>query len=86
VTHLDESLNHLLLEIKSLDLGDEQARERVERLVRDIEKLLESPKTTRAQATLGEQLRASVLSFEVSHPRLAAVMNEVLEQLSNMGI
>ncbi|HWK82998.1 MAG TPA: DUF4404 family protein [Caldimonas sp.] len=86
MTHLDESLNHLLLEIKSLDLGDEQARERVERLVRDIEKLLESPKTTRAQATLGEQLRASVLSFEVSHPRLAAVMNEVLEQLSNMGI
>ena len=86
MTHLDESLNHLLQEIKSLDLGDEQSRQRVERLVRDIEKLLESPKATRAQATLGEQLRTSVLSFEVSHPRLAAVMNEVLEQLSNMGI
>lgn len=86
MTHLDESLKHLLSEVRALEVGDEPARQRVEGLVRDIEKILESPKTTGAHATLGEQLRTSVLSFELSHPRLAAVMNEVLEQLSNMGI
>jgi hypothetical protein len=86
VKPLDKSLNDLLSEIRALEVGDDPTRQRVRTLAQDIEKLLESPKTAAARATLGEQLRTSVLSFEVSHPRLAAVMNEVVEQLSNMGI
>jgi hypothetical protein len=32
------------------------------------------------------QLKASILKFEASHPRLAGVINDVVDKLSAMGI
>ena len=84
--HLDESLNRLRSEIAVLDIDDEDARRRLETLVHDIEKTLANPKRADADGSLGDRLKASILRFEASHPRLAAVMNEVTEQLGNMGI
>ena len=85
--HLEESLQRLRTEIQALDLGDEAARQRLERLVREIEQSLDDPTGRKAAGgSLGDQLKASVLSFEASHPRLAGVMNEVVEKLSHMGI
>jgi len=85
VKHLDESLNNLRAEIRALGIGDQEARERLETLIRDIEQTLENPKDEDDQS-LGERLKAQVLGFEVTHPRLAAVMNEVMEKLGYMGI
>ena len=82
---LEDSLNHLRSEIKALDIGDDEARRRLEQLIREIEQTLAHPDDA-AAGTLGDQLKTSVLSFEVSHPRLAVVMNEVVEKLSQMGI
>ena len=84
---LEESLQRLRAEIHSLDLGDEASRQRLERLVREIEQALADPAERKAASgSLGDQLKDSVLSFEASHPRLAGVMNEVVEKLSHMGI
>ena len=83
---LEESLNNLRTEIRSLDIGDEAARQRLDRLVREIEQTLANPDDPAIDGTLGDQLKASILSFEASHPRLAGVMNEVMEKLSHMGI
>lgn len=83
---LEESLTHLRAEIRALDLGNDSARQRLERLVQEIEQTLADPGDKAAAGTLGDQLKASVLSFEVSHPRLAVVMNDVVEKLSHMGI
>ena len=84
---LEESLNRLRAEIQALDIGDETKRLRLERLVHEIEQTLARPAHTRTAAGgLGDQLKASVLSFEASHPRLASVMNEVVEKLGHMGI
>ena len=82
---LEDSLNNLRSEIKALDIGDDEARRRLEQLIREIEQTLANPDDV-AAGTLGDQLKTSVLSFEVSHPRLAVVMNEVVEKLSQMGI
>ena len=82
---LEDSLNNLRSEIKALDIGDDEARRRLEQLIREIEQTLAHPDVA-AAGTLGDQLKTSVLSFEVSHPRLAVVMNEVVEKLSQMGI
>ena len=82
---LEDSLNNLRSEIKALDIGDDEARRRLEQLIREIEQTLAHPDDA-AAGTLGDQLKTSVLSFEVSHPRLAVVMNEVVEKLSQMGI
>jgi Domain of unknown function (DUF4404) len=86
MTHLDDSLGRLRSEIAALDIGDQQARLRLEKLIRDIEQKLENPKAAPTDAPLGEQLKTSILAFEASHPRIAGVMNEVMEKLSLMGI
>jgi len=85
VKPLEESLNRLRLEIRALDIGNDEARARLEQLIREIEQTLARPDGA-ASGTLGDQLKTSVLSFEVSHPRLAVVMNEVVEKLAQMGI
>ena len=84
--HLDGLLSHVRSEIQALDIHDDEARHRLETLLRDIEKAIENPKQAAAGKPLGEQLKASILNFELSHPRLATVMNEVMEQLGKMGI
>ena len=83
---LEESLHRLRAEIHALDLDDEAARQRLERLVREIEQTLAVPGDRQSAGSLGDQLKASVLGFEASHPRLAGVMNEVVEKLGHMGI
>ena len=86
--HLDELLSTLRSEIHALDIGDEEARRRLDRLVVDIGARSESASAsgTDADERLTGQLKASILKFEASHPRLAALMNDVLEKLSAMGI
>ena len=83
---LEGSLRSLRAEIEALDLGDEEARRRLDKLVQDLETALEHPKRTGEQKSLGEQLKMAILKLEVSHPRLAAVMKEVVEALGSMGI
>jgi hypothetical protein len=84
--HLDESLSTLRSEIQALDLDDEQARRRLDGLVSDIATRIENPERAVADERLAEGLKSSMLSFEASHPRLAVLMNDVLEKLSAMGI
>ena len=84
--HLEASLNELRREIAALDLGDRDARQRLEGLVQDIERSLANPRLGGTDQDLGERLRTSILRFEASHPRLAALMNDVTQQLGNMGI
>ena len=84
--HLDDALSSLRSEIQALDIGDEEARRRLDSLVVDIGARLERPNGAVAGETLAERLKALVLSFEGSHPRLAVLMNDVLEKLSTMGV
>jgi len=84
--HLDELLSTLRSEIHSLDTGDEEARRRLDVLVLDIGTRVKNPNGGVADEKLTGQVRASILNFEASHPRIAGLMNDVLEKLSAMGI
>ena len=86
VKHLDESLRDLRSEIHALEIGDEEARRRLDSLVVDIATKIKNPGGVVPDEKLTGRLRASILNFEVSHPRLAVLMNDVLEKLSAMGI
>jgi hypothetical protein len=79
-------LSALRSEIRELSIGDEDARRRLDSLVLDIESRISHPGGEAAGETLSGRLKASILSFEASHPRLAGVMNDVLDKLSAMGI
>jgi hypothetical protein len=83
---IDELLATLRREMDALDAGDHDARQRLDRLIVDIETRVKNPDGVAADAGLGGQLRASILKFEVSHPRLASVVNDVVDKLSAMGI
>jgi hypothetical protein len=84
--HLDELLSTLRREMNALDVGDQDARQRLDRLILDIETRVKNPKGVAADEGLGGHLKASILKFEASHPRLASVINDVVDKLSAMGI
>jgi hypothetical protein len=84
VKRLEQSLRSLRSEIDALGIGDEEARQRLGTLVAHVERAIDAP--GRRDDTLGEQLRTAILKMEVSHPRVAAVLNEVVESLGRMGI
>jgi hypothetical protein len=85
-TRLRESIRKLRAELDALDRGDQEAGRRLGELVRDLEAALEDPRRGADRTGLGEQLKVSMLKLEASHPRLAGVMNEVVESLASMGI
>ena len=84
--HLDELLSTLRREMNALDVGDQDVRQRLDGLIRDIETRLKNPDRVAAEEGLGGHLKASILKFEVTHPRLAGVINDVVDKLSAMGI
>jgi hypothetical protein len=47
---------------------------------------VQDPARSGERASLGEQLKASILRLEAAHPRLAGMVNEVVESLAKMGI
>ena len=59
---LQESLLRLRTEIDALGVGDDEARQRLRRLIEDIERTLESPGG--ADSGVVAQLKRSVLRFE----------------------
>jgi len=84
--HLDQSLTSLRSEIQALDIGDEEARRRLDGLLVEIEASIQQPDAAVADDRLTGGLKDAILKFEGSHPRLAVLMNDVLEKLSAMGI
>src|SRR5687768_10438858 len=68
--HLDAALNQLRSEIEGLGIGDDVARQRLERVIRDIETTLADPQRAGDDGSLVERLKRSVLGFEASHPRI----------------
>ena len=85
-SRLEASLRTLRAEIATLEIGDDDARRRLASLVGELERAVADPARSSERRTLGEQLRASILRVEAAHPRLAGVLNEVVESLGNMGI
>ncbi|HSC63830.1 MAG TPA: DUF4404 family protein [Caldimonas sp.] len=83
---LDQLLTALRREMSALDVGDQETRQRLDRLIVDIETRVKDPSPAAADAGLAGQLKASILKFEASHPRLAGVVNDVVDKLSAMGI
>lgn len=86
VSRLEASLRTLRAEIAKLEIGDDVARHRLASLVGELETAVGDPARTGERRTLGEQLKSSILRLEAAHPRLAGVVNEVVESLGNMGI
>ena len=82
--NLHETLKALRKEIDHLPTDDEKSKQKLEQLLAGLEKKLETSDET--DHFLSERVRDSITHFEVSHPRVTAILNDVMMALSNMGI
>ncbi len=79
-------LEQLRAEIKKLGDEDEAVKQRMQQLVADLEGKLEGAEESEHEPQLIDSLRQNIERFEVEHPRLTGVLNQVMVELSNMGI
>lgn len=83
---LRKSLEQLRSEVGRLKGGNELIKQRVDRLISDLEHQLECPDDTGHRVTLIESLRKLTQQFEVDHPQVTGILNHIMVTLSNMGI
>ncbi len=83
---LHEPLERLRDEIKKLGKDDEAIQRRMQLLVTDLERQLDSSDDFDDEPKLLDGLRRNIERFEVEHPRLTGVLNQIMVELSNMGI
>lgn len=73
-------------EIHRLEVEDESTKERLNKLTSEIEHLLDNPDDTKHNLALVQNLQMHTKQFEIEHPRVTSVLNQIMVTLSNMGI
>lgn len=74
-------------ELSQADELDDEARQRLQELGGDIERLVsreESPAAHRDTAL--EQVEEAAVRFQAQHPRLASILEEIMDSLTRLGI
>ena len=86
--HLRELLEELHSELEHSESVDEQTRELLRAARGDIEKALVSgqPDAGQQASTARSRIREAIERFGGEHPKGAALLNRVLDALSNVGI
>ena len=80
--HLREQLQRLATELDGLSPTDDK-RATINALVADIELQLSEGV---ADDSLVDQVEAAVSSFEIEHPRIAAILSNIVTTLGNIGV
>ncbi len=79
---LGQLLSRLRAELATLEAGDDGAQTRLRTLLDDIESQL----ADHDNDGLTSELKRRIETFEVEHPRVTAILNDVMVTLSNLGI
>ena len=80
------SISELRHQLSHLETGDLAARSRIEQLIQEIEGQLDQPREQRQVEELQLKMPGLIEQFEVEHPKLTGVLNQIMVTLSNMGI
>ncbi|MBM4201471.1 MAG: DUF4404 family protein [Gammaproteobacteria bacterium] len=80
------ALADLRAEIEQLDKADAATRERLEELVDRLEQQLTAAELGQHQLHLVEDIKDAITEFEVEHPRMTGILNDIMVTLSNLGI
>ena len=83
---LRASLDELRKTIEAADLSQGPAREKLDRLISEIESKLEHPEDTERHATLVESVKDSIQHLELEHPRATTILNQIMTTLGGVGI
>jgi hypothetical protein len=84
---LRRSLERFRTELEKTESIDENARELLRDLEREIEEVLErsGEEGSPADHSVAEHLSAAIAQFEAEHPTLTASLTEILDSLARMG-
>ena len=83
---LGQSLERLKLELLNLRPQDAETQSRIDALLEKLNDPACLAETEEDHASVQELLEDSVTYFEVSHPTVTAVINQVMSLLSSIGI
>jgi hypothetical protein len=82
---ISTSIESLRAEIEKLEVDDTAAKSRLDGLVRDLERQLDEPEQA-GVAALDDAVKELIEHFEVEHPRITGILNDLMVTLSGMGI
>ena len=80
---LEQALQRLRAELDQLD-GDVEARLRG--VIAELEGQIEALDSAQESASMVNNLKRHIEQFEVEHPKVTNILNDVMVTLSNMGI
>ncbi|HEX5054911.1 MAG TPA: DUF4404 family protein [Gammaproteobacteria bacterium] len=84
-SELKQLLKRLQTEIEDLKTVSSTEKKELETLIRNIRQA-SGQDDKNMETDLQENLNSAVVRLEASHPRLTAVLNDIMVTLSNMGI
>ena len=82
---LQQLLNELRTELSELDTDSETSQE-LQLLINEIEDKIEELEESHHQHALTDSVQENIVKFEVEHPKITAILNDIMLKLSNMGI
>jgi uncharacterized protein YpuA (DUF1002 family) len=71
---------------KEGELDNAEAKDRLTSLVENIEQNLDYTGFGEEHQDLVEDVKDAITHFEVEHPRITGILNDIMMTLSNMGI
>jgi Domain of unknown function (DUF4404) len=82
---ISASIESLRAEIDNLRVEDAAAKERLDALVVELERQLDKPEHDGGSG-LDDSLQELIEQFEVEHPRITGILNDLMVTLSGLGI
>lgn len=83
---LQASLDALRKHVSTLNVENESKKTEIEALINDLEQQIDHPEDTSHGSRAHQQLPGMIKTFEVEHPQMTRVLNQIMLTLSNMGI
>ena len=83
---LQQALAKLRDELDALGPEHANTRERLEKLVFEVESELAALDAEADHQSVVESMRTRLEQFEVEHPRITNILNDIMVTLSNLGI
>jgi hypothetical protein len=83
---LQQLIASLHEELGSSEALDDRSRELLQHLIGDIETIAADKPDARGGDTAVGQLEEAALRFESDHPRLSAILGEIMDTLGKLGI
>ena len=83
---LENALERLRCELDGLDPGAVDVDARLRALIDDVEGRLDTLERGDGDASLVDAAKHHIEQFELAHPRITNILNDIMVTLSNMGI